>query len=281
MFFLRLISKLPLRILYLLSDLLFIVGYYLIRYRRDVVAANLARSFPEKTPTALKVLEKQFYQNFCDYPLETLKQLTMSEAELKRRMVFRNPEILERMRNEGRSVICITSHHFNWEWLVAGVTLLRTHPMHYVYQPQSSEFFDRLSNLVRMRFGARHIKRDEVARELVKLRKNFHALAIVADQFPGHPRDKKYWTHFLQQETAFYESVQQIASISNDVVIFFGCRRVRRGYFECDVEVLTEPPYRKGDFNLVESYVRAVERNICRQPDGWLWTHNRWKMKRD
>ena len=115
---------------------------------------------------------------------------------------------------------------------------------------------------------------------MIKLRKDLHALAIVADQFPGHPNDKKYWTIFLNQETAFYQSVQQIAAISKNVVVYFGCQRIRRGYFECDLELLTAPPYEKNDNTVVEKYVKAVERNIRRQPDGWLWSHNRWKMKR-
>ncbi len=181
---------------------------------------------------------------------------------------------------EGRSVICMTSHQFNWEWMAGVLTLLRTHPMYYVYQPQSNKFFDNFSNVVRQRFGSKHIKRDEVARELIKLRKTLHSIAIVADQFPGYAQDKKYWTQFLNQETAFFQSVQQIAAISKDVVVFFGCRRLRRGYYECQIEFLTEPPYEKDAVNVVERYVRAVERNIRAQPDGWLWTHNRWKMKR-
>jgi KDO2-lipid IV(A) lauroyltransferase len=213
--------------------------------------------------------------------METLRMLTMPEAELRQRLNFTNPELMQKFSQAGTSVFLITSHQFNWEWLIAAVSLLKTHPIHYVYQSQSNAFFDQFSNAIRQRFGAKGVKRDQVAREAIRLKKSLHGLAIVADQFPGYVQDKKYWSVFLNQETAFFQGVQQIAALTNDPVIYFSMRRVSRGHFECDLVPLAEPPYDKERLNVVEGFVRATERAIQNQPDGWLWSHNRWKIERE
>ncbi len=280
MLLLRLLSRLPLWVLYIFSDVLFLLGYHLLRYRRDVVRKNLKNSFPEKSPTELLRIEKEFYHNLCDYPVETLKLLTMSREEVLRRMKYTNPAVIEFLAAEGKSMIYLTAHQFNWEWLLAGVCLNTTPPLYYVYQSQSSAFFDNFSNIIRMRFGAQPIKRDKVGREAIKKKGALHSIALLADQFPGLDNDKRYWTNFLNQDTAFFQGINQLAIITQYPVIFFVSRKLGRGYYENELIRIAEPPYAKNDLSIVENYIKATEKIIREQPEGWLWSHDRWKVTR-
>ncbi|MBY0434808.1 MAG: lysophospholipid acyltransferase family protein [Cyclobacteriaceae bacterium] len=281
MLFLRLLSYLPLRILYLVSDFLFVMSFYVIRYRRDVVNENLKNSFPEKSTKERAVIEKRFYKNLCDYPVETLKLLTMSEADIRKRMTYKNPEVIESLAREGKSMIYLTSHQFNWEWLLAGACLNTSPPLFYVFQPQSSEFFDRFSNIIRQRFGAQAIQKNNVGRAAIKRKGTLHAIALLADQFPSAQVDKRYWTTFLHQDTAFFQGINQLAIITQYPVIFFVSRKIRRGYYENELIKIAQPPYAKDDFTVIEKYVAATEKIIHEQPQGWLWSHKRWKYTRE
>jgi len=280
MFLLKLLSRLPLRVLYRISDLIFFITYHVIRYRRVVVATGLRRSFPDKSTDELSNIARKFYKNFSDYAVETLKLLTMSKEEVRRRVVYKNPEVIESLARRGQAMIYLTSHQFNWEWLLAGVCLYTTPPVYYVYQTQSSRFFDDFSNLIRKRYGASAIRREKVGREAVKLKGTLHSLAILADQFPGIDADKRYWTTFLNQETAFFYGINHLAVMTQYPVIFFMSRKIRRGFYECELVKIAEPPYSKDDFRIIESYVKATEKIILEQPDGWLWSHNRWKRSK-
>jgi KDO2-lipid IV(A) lauroyltransferase len=281
MFLLALLSRLPLRILYVISDLLFIGGFYVVRYRRDVIRRNLVNSFPEKSRDELYSIEKGFFKNLCDYPVETLKLLTMSEDEVRRRIHYKNPEVIESLAAKGQSMMYLTSHQFNWEWLLAGACLNTTPQLYYVYQPQSSKLFDDFSNRIRKKFGALPIKRDKVGREAMRKKGTLHALALLADQFPGLDTDKRYWTPFLNQDTAFFQGIDQLAVMTQYPVIFFVSRKLRRGYYECELVKIAEPPFSRTEFHVVDNYVKATEKIIREQPEGWLWSHARWKKTRE
>ncbi len=281
MFLLKLLSRLPLSVLYVFSDFMFVIGYYVIRYRRTVVQANLKNSFPEKTLKELRHIEKEFYRNLCDYPIETLKLMTMSEVEITRRMDYKNPEEVELFARQGQSMIYLTAHQFNWEWLLAGACISTSPAIYYVYQAQSSKFFDNFSNLIRQRFGAKPIKREKVGREAIKLKSTLHGLALLADQFPGLDHDKRFWTPFFHQDTAFFQGINQLAIITQYPVLFFVTKKVKRGYYESEIIRIAEPPYAKNDFTVVENYVKATEKIIREQPEGWLWSHDRWKRTRE
>jgi Kdo2-lipid IVA lauroyltransferase/acyltransferase len=280
MFFIRLISRLPLSVLYLLSDLLFFVGYYVIRYRRDVVKKNLKRSFPDKSDLELKTIERKFYHNLCDYPVEALKILTMSPKDIARRMIVRNPELIKSYMAQNQSMIFLTSHQFNWEWMLSSLSLSTGLTIYYVYQEQSSKFFDDFTHLIRMRFGPQPIKRERVAREVIRRRGTLHAVALLADQFPGPVQDKRYWTEFLNQDTAFFAGTDQIAIATQYPVFFFATKRLKRGYYDLEIQPLAFPPYKKDEINVVKVYASNMEKAIHRQPDNWLWSHDRWKRTR-
>lgn len=280
MFFLRLLSRLPFPILYLFSDFLFFVSYRLLKYRRKIVIQNLRNSFPAKKEDEIRAIEKKFYANLCDYSVETLKLLTIDRNDLNARMVYKNPELITPYKEKDQSVIYVTSHQFNWEWLVAAGSIALPLPVDFVYQPPSSDFFNQFSLLSRTRFGGYPIKRADVAREIIKRREITRGVAIVADQFPGHDNDKKYWTTFLGQETAFFQGTNQLAFMTQYPVFFAKMSHPKRGYYEVELILISSPPYEKDNYDMIENYVKATELVIKGDPAGWLWSHKRWKKKR-
>ena len=279
MFFVRLISSLPLRILYGFSDVLFFLAYRIAGYRRQLVQKNLRHSFPEKSEAELRIIEKQFYKNLCDYAVEMLKLLTISQDDLARRMVFKNPDVVDRYNQQSQPVLILSSHQFNWEWLVTAACFNLPMPVDFVYQAVNNKFFERVSLECRTRFGAYPIRRDEVAREIVKRRKIVRAVATVADQYPGYDHDKKYLTTFLNQETIFFYGSNQLATLTQYPVLYYKIVKIKRGFYEAYPVQIGEPPYAPDSNSVIERYVRVVENVIRENPSGWLWSHNRWKMR--
>lgn len=279
MFLTRLLSRLPLSVLYIISDFLFLGSFYIVRYRRRLVSRNLQNAFPEKDQKALKEIEKDFYKNLCDYAVEMLKLVTISKEELSRRMVFTNPGLIEQFKTANQSILFLASHQFNWEWLLVSASVNFPMAIDFVYQPVNNKFFNQLSLTSRSRFGAHPVKRDEVARELIKRRHVLRGIASVADQYPGYGRDKKYLTNFLNQETAFFLGTNQLALLTQYPAVYYSIKKVRRGYYEAYPEVIASPPYAKESETVIQNYVRVVEAVIREYPAGWLWSHNRWKKR--
>jgi len=280
MFFLRLFSRTPLPVLYLLADFLFFMAYRVVGYRRKMVRKNLRNSFPEMTEKELKATERQFYKNRCDYGVETLKLLTISAEELKRRMVYKNPEILDEFAKKNQSVLLLTSHQFNWEWLLASGCLYLPLGVDFVYQKLSNKTFNEFSLQSRSRFGAHAVERSQVGREAIKRKEILRGIAIMADQFPGHWHDKKFWTTFLHQRTAFFMGVSQLAYITQCPAFFFSVKKIKRGYYETEGVLISVPPYEKESEKIVEEYAKEVEKSIRANPSSWLWSHNRWKDRK-
>ncbi len=279
MFFLRIISKLPFAVLYGLSDVLYLMSYYGVGYRRKLVAKNLQNSFPEKSAAERTRIQKQFYRNLCDYVVETLKLLTMPAGELRVRMQYTNPELLSAYTRNNQSVILLSSHQFNWEWLLAAGNLWLNAPIDFVYQPIHTAITNRLLQSCRTRFGGYPIKRNEVARELIRRKNIVRGIAIVADQYPGRAQDKKYEATFLNQSTVFFTGSQQMATLTQCPVLYGSVNRVKRGYYTCTLIKIAEPPYPPDSEIVLKNYIREVEATIRKNPADWLWSHKRWKKR--
>jgi Kdo2-lipid IVA lauroyltransferase/acyltransferase len=279
MFVLRWLSCLPFPVLYVFSDFLFFVSYYLIGYRKALVRRNLRNSFPEKSEAGIKRIQKDFYHNLCDYAVETIKLLSITPEELKRRLVYKNPEIVKQFSDKNQSILLLTSHQFNWEWLLASGCLYLPLGVDFVYQRQSNKTFNQFSLMGRTRFGAFPIERSQVGRETLKRKGVLRGIAVMADQFPGHFHNKKYWTQFLNQKTAFFLGLGQLASLTQYPAVFFGVKKIKRGYYEAEGFVVSQPPYGRESQQIVEDYIQATESIIKQQPAGWLWSHNRWKTQ--
>jgi KDO2-lipid IV(A) lauroyltransferase len=279
MLLLRVLAKLPFSVLYLLSDFLFFVGFRIIKYRRAIVWDNLKNSFPSKDHEELRVIEKNFYANLCDYAVETLKLLSISKDELSRRMSYTNPEILQPYADQNQSVILMASHQFNWEWLMVSGSVNLPLKLDFIYQRVSSQSFDHLIMQCRTRFGGYPIERKQTAREVIRRKEVTRAIAIVADQFPKY--EKKHWVPFLNQDTAFFLGLGQLTVLTQCPAFFVRSKKIKRGYYEAEIIPLTVPPYEKGSQMVVDKYAGVTESFINEQPDNWLWSHARWKHKRE
>ncbi len=279
MLLIKLLSRLPFGVLYAVSDFLFFISFHVVKYRRKLVRKNLKNSFPSKTDAELKQIEKAFYKNLCDYAVEMIKLLTISKEELMKRVKFTNPELTIRHIKNGQSLLNLASHQFNWEWLLTAGSIVLPGQMDFVYQPVNNKFFDDFSYKCRTRFGAHGIKRDSVAREVIKRRDIVKNIAIVGDQYPGWGHDKRYAADFLHQPTVFFNGPNQLAQLTQYPVFYYAIRKLKRGYYEVTIVELASPPYEKDKTDILRAYIEEVEKVIHRDPAGWLWSHNRWKTR--
>jgi KDO2-lipid IV(A) lauroyltransferase len=279
MLFFRLLAKLPLSALYILSDFLFFISYHVVRYRRGLVRKNLIHSFPEKSKAEIFAIQREYYHNLCDYAVETLKLLTITRADLATRVVFTNGNLLEKYKSQNQSVLLLASHQFNWEWLLASGNFSLPVAIDFVYQPVQNTIVNQFLIACRTRFGAHAIKRNELAREVIKRKNLLRGVAIVADKYPGQKRDKKYLTTFLHQETAFFYGTNQLAILTQYPILYAEIRKIKRGYYEVSLIELAHPPYNKNTDEIIDRYVKAAEKVIREYPSGWLWSHNRWKKR--
>jgi KDO2-lipid IV(A) lauroyltransferase len=276
----KILSWLPLPALYSIGDALFFFAYYVLRWRRDLAAGNLARSFPEKSGAERAAILKQSYRNLGDLIAEIIWSYSATREQLREHVTVENPELVVGDVRAGRSVVLMTAHFCNWEWQVLAGNTELDEPMFPVYKPQRVATMDRFLREARGRFGGTPIPHKQLTRELIKRRSEAHVYALVADQTPTID-EPQHWTVFLNQESAFFVGADAIARILKAPVYFVQMNRVRRGHYTMRVERIAGPPYDKGaDTEVVERYVRALEREIRRSPADWLWIHRKWKYPR-
>ena len=274
--FLRLVSRLPLWLLYGVSDALAWLAIHVVRYRRRVILENLSRSFPEKPPDEIRTLTREFYYNLTDVIVESLKGLTMSESALRKRVVFHDLDLIQHYRDREQSLIFLTTHQCNWEWLLLAGCLYLPYPIDAVYKPLANKKMDDVMYQARARFGGKPISKDRVLREVLRRKDQIRGIALVADQTPasGTP---KHWINFLHQATGFYRAIEQLPQAVRCPVVFAKMKRVKRGHYEVSFVPVGDPPYEKGSLTVLPRYAKEAEKMIRQQPAHWLWSHKRWK----
>lgn len=279
-------ALLPFRSLYILSDFLYFLVYKVIRYRLKVVRINLKNSFPEKTDKELHVIEKEFYHHFCDYFVETLKLLHISDEEMQKRMVFENMDIVKDLMKDGNSALMFLGHYGNWEWVPSITMSFRNKEdqnklLGQIYRPLKNKAVDDLFLKIRSRFGSFGIAKNETLRVIVKLRKAKQQILIgfMADQTPSF-HNIHYWSTFMNQESAVFTGVERIAKQTGFAVVYLDMEKVKRGHYKGTVKLISDKPQDAPEFYITETYIREMERTILRNPAYWLWTHKRWKMTR-
>jgi KDO2-lipid IV(A) lauroyltransferase len=273
-------TLLPMRILYIFSDFLYLILYYVISYRRKVVAENLRNSFPEKSADELKAIEKKFYRHLADLMVEVLKLTHMSREQTLRRMTITNQELLDRLYNEGRDVIAVIGHYNNWEWLKSLIFHTKFQTVS-IYKPLQNKRFDRFLLGLRERGGMILTPMSLIIREILEARKNDRKsiYSFVTDQTP--PRgDIKYWTTFMNQDTPVYLGVEKIASKYDMAIVFFNVTKIKRGYYNYCPELLFEHTSGLPEHEITEKHVKRLEEIINQKPEYWIWSHRRWKHKK-
>ncbi len=279
MFFLKLLSCLPLAVLYLLTDGLYLFIYHIWGFRRELSRSNLRNSFPEKSDEEIERIARASYRNACNMIAEILKGAVMPPEELRRRVKIVNADILKPYIDAGRPLVLLASHHCNWEWLLLDACLELKIPVDAVYKPLRVSAIDRFMQETRSRFGGNPIPVGNFMIEVMRRRDAARIFALVADQTPPHD-EEKHWMRFLNQDTAFFVGADKIARIARAPVFFVGMYRVRRGYYEAELQLLAEPPYRDDGYDVIERYVRVAENHIRQYPSDWLWMYRKWKYKK-
>jgi Kdo2-lipid IVA lauroyltransferase/acyltransferase len=275
-----LITLLPLSVLYLFSDFIFILIYYFPGYRKNVVRTNLKNSFPEKSEVEIKQIGKSFYKHFADLLIEILKLRNMSNSSQLKRYTFSSTEIFDKLREEKRDVIGVLGHYNNWEW----PTLLGQRINYLsiiIYKPLQNKYFNSFMNDQRTKDGLKIAPTSIIIRDIINYRKQkINTFSVfIADQTPPG-NELNYWTTFLNQDTAFFTGAGKIASKYDMAVVFLNIQKKKRGHYNLDFELLFDHTSGIEEKEIIEKYVRRLEEQILEKPDYWLWSHRRWKHKR-
>lgn len=276
------ISFLPLPIMYLISDVLFLLLYFIIRYRRKVVRENLQNAFPEKSEKERKVIARRYYRHLCDLFAEFFKLLHISESEIKKRCRMVNMEIPHRYFMDGRSVIAFAGHYGNWEMMYSYKLWEPDIELIPIYKPIRNEAFDRLTYNIRSRFGAKPLAKADTLRVMMQ---NVWAGKIamtgfIGDQTPSR-NNLNLWTRFLNQDTPVLEGTEKIARKLNQPVVFVNMRKVKRGHYHAEFYDICSDPASLESGELTALCMQKLESFIRENPEYWLWSHRRWKYKQE
>ncbi|HTY49905.1 MAG TPA: lysophospholipid acyltransferase family protein [Steroidobacteraceae bacterium] len=274
---LRLVSRLPLPALYVITALLSFIAHRIIRHRVTVVRDNIAGCFPQLPAAARRRIARGFHANLAQVLAETVKAATLDPGELARRVRFANLALAQEILQGGSPVVLVASHQCNWEWLLMGASLQLGFPLDAAYKPLHSAAADRVMLALRSRFGGRLIPAKELLITLIRSR-GARGIALLADQVPM-TSEFKWWTRFLGRPTAFYMGPEKIAQALRAAVIFASMRRTARGCYEVQFQLLCSPRERLQPGVVTERYVRALETSLLASPPDWMWSHRRWKLK--
>ena len=278
-----LLSLLPLRIHYMLSDLLYLIIYRLIHYRVAVVRKNIQESFPEKDADEQLAIERGFYHWFCDYLAESVKLLTMSRSQMRRRMVFKGTDVVDEVVRNGQSCAVYLGHYCNWEWITSlPLWVTPEAQCGQIYHVLENQEFDKLFLKLRQRWGAVCIPMAETLRRLIQYRQANQPVVIgyIGDQVPFW-NNIHHWCQFLNHDTPVLTGTERLARQTGQAAFYLDVRRLRRGYYEADFKLITREPKQLAEFELTDIYFRMLEESIRRDPACYLWSHNRWKRTRE
>lgn len=281
-FLLYLLSLLPVRLLYLLSDCLFFPLFHIVKYRRKVVEKQLDECFPEKSMQERRAIERQFYHFFCDYLVEVIKLFSISKKEMMRRMKFVGIEQVREELKDKKFCFLYLGHYCNWEYIASLSYWLPEIHCGQIYHRIYNQAFDELFLKLRGQFGGESILMKDTLRRILTLRNQEKKVMIgfIADQLPKW-ENMHHWTTFLNHDTSFFIGAERIAKQVDAALYYVDVERVKRGYYQVRFRLMTLHPKEFPDYELTDQYARLLEESICRQPAYWLWTHKRWKRTKE
>lgn len=277
------IAHLPFKLLYAISDCMYVITAHIVQYRRKLITRNLTTCFPEKTPAEIRLMRRQFYRNLTDYFVETIKLAHISDEEIKKRMIFEGTEHVDALLAAGRSIVAYFSHTGNWEW-APSITLWSTQANKpgikfcQVYRPLKNEWFDSFFLKLRSRFGSVSLKKRNVLRDLLRMRAQgtVSITGFMSDQKPSHGDPTDVVT-FLNRPTAMITGTETLARKLNMAVVYFDMHKISRGHYKLVITPMPDNFANTEPFTLTERYSTMLQCTIERNPPIWLWSHNRWK----
>ena len=272
------LSLLPYPLLYLLSDIIFLIMYRVIGYRKEVVFTNLKNSFPNKSKQELKKIMSDFYRHLCDIIMESVKGFTISEKQLRKRLIIKNPEFSNYFADKRQSIIFVGGHYNNWEICAQAFAMYSNHKCIGIYKPLSNAFINDKIYTSRSKYGMHLIS-------MKQTKKSFEdgdepkAIVFGSDQNPANPK-RAHWVQFLNQDTGVLFGVERYAKEYDWPVVFVSIRKAKRGYYEVEYSLVTDNPNEEPHGKITEDFTKKLEQDIINQPQYWLWSHKRWKHKR-
>jgi KDO2-lipid IV(A) lauroyltransferase len=279
-FLLTSLTRVPLGLLYGIGWVVDLIIYHLLRWRRDQVEGDVAKAFPDKPADERAAIVRASYHNLAEIVMETFWGFGASADELRRRVVFENPEVVDRCAAAKQSVVLLTPHFCNWEWLLLAGGATFGLPIDAVYQTVRLRSVDAFLRDARSRFGGRPFPREDFVYELMARAGTPRAYGLIADQTPP-PSQRKHWTRMLNRDTAFFVGAESITKFLDATVLYVDMRRVRKGHYAVRFTVLAEPPYEAevgpDESPIMEAFARQLERAVIERPAQWLWVQKRWK----
>lgn len=276
---LYLISKMPLKILYIFSDIIFFLNYNFVGYRKKIITQNLKNSFPEKSAKEIAEIRKKFYLNFSDYLAETIKSFTMSEKETKVRMQHINQHLFHEAKAEGKNIILLAGHVFNWEWMNTLATIVPQENCHPVYRRVNSNFWEDQMKKVRSKFGNVALEANEVILNIFRNKNDGNSIYLfVADQTP-HSSHVNYGLEFLNQRTPAFIGYDKLATRMDMVFLYTEMKKVKRGYYQINYYRIEPDGEKFVNNEVVRKFHRLLENTIKKRPDNYLWSHRKWKYQ--
>lgn len=274
-----LISRLPLKIQYLFSDIVYVLAYSIIGYRKKVVRENISNSFPDRSEEELSKIEKKFYQNFSDYLAETIRSFTISSQELRVRVQHINQHVFQDAKDEGKNVILLAGHVFNWEWFNALTTIIPQDHCYPVYRKVNSTFWEERVKSIRNSYGNQAIEAREVIRHIFRNPNDGNsAYMFVADQTP-HSSEVTYGLKFLNQRTPAFIGYDKLATRMDLAFVYCEMKKVKRGYYQVNYHRIFPDGEQFTDYEVVRKFHHLLENTIRKNPDNYLWSHRKWKYK--
>ena len=276
-YFINLLSRLPLRIHYLFSDIIFFLIYYVVNYRKKVVMGNLSHSFPEKNPQEIKQIGKSFFKNFADYLVETAKTFTISEDELRVRVQHINQDVFHNAKKEGKNIILLTGHVFNWEWFTPLATIVPQAHCYPVYRKVQNAFWEDEIRKIRNRFGNTALEANEVIRHILKTSNDGDSIYMfVADQSP-YVGDVNYGLNFMNQKTPVFIGYDKLATRLDLIFVYCEMKKVKRGFYQANYYRIDPDGEKFAEYEVVKKFHKLLESTIRKRPDNYLWSHRKWK----
>ena len=267
--------------LYIISDIIFFVNYYIIGYRKKIVYENLKNSFPDKSEKEIKQIQKKFFRNFSDYIVETVKAMTISEEELGKRVKHINQELFHQAKTERKNVIILAGHVFDWEWINAFAKIIPQENCYPVYRKVNNDFWEEKVKLIRNRFGNKALNSREIIRHILRTPVDGNsAYMFVADQTP-HFSEVYYGLKFLNQRTPVFIGYDKLSQRLDLAFIYCEMKKVKRGYYEVSYHRIYPDGEQFKEYEVVRKFHKMLEETINERSDNWLWSHRRWKYQND
>ena len=272
-----LISILPFRLLYVFSDGLYVVLYYVIGYRKKVVKENLKIAFPNKSDEELNRIRKKFYHHLCDMILETIKSMSITEAQMKKRFTFTNVELIQQLEKDNRSIALMCAHYGSWEWIFILQTYM-SHKGYAIYKRLANKYFDRLVKRIRAKYNSHLVTTKEIIPVLLQAKSEGKVTicGFVSDQSPKAEK-AFHWNNFMGITVPVHTGAEMLAKKIDMSVVFFGVKKVKRGYYQTSFKTIAYHPNDYPDYEITDQFLKLVEHQINEAPEYYLWTHKRWK----